>query len=116
MKNTNIDAHWNVWLWDINHDELEVYDVIPRFIYEFKRLKKKNIPDTIEKLSEWLNSEALHTFWSRCEYEILIYGWPPRKSNEKVDVYDQLQLNWEAFVNYFYENVYLKLTKNKRKA
>lgn len=115
MKNIKIDAHWNVWMWNFAHDKLEVYDVMPRFIDEFKSLKKKNIPDTIGKLSDWLNSEATYMFWSKCEYEMIIHGWPVRKNDEKIDIYEQLQLNWDVFVDYFYANVYLKLTKKRGK-
>lgn len=105
MKKRSVDTRWNVWIWDFNHDSLEVYDVMPRFIAAFKSLKKKDIPDTIEKLSDWLNSEAHYMFWSKCEYEMIIHGWPERKNDSKVDVYDQLKMNWDAFVEYFYNNI-----------
>ena len=48
----------------------------------------------------------MYYFWSKCEYEILITTWFERKDfkDEKIDVYDQLQLNWNAFIDYIWKN------------
>lgn len=105
MKKKNTDIKWNVWIWDFNHDSLEAYDVMPRFVSEYNRLKPKDRPDTLEDTSKWLKSEARYNFWAKCEYEMIIHGWPEQKNDSKVDVYDQLKMNWDVFVEYFYNNI-----------
>ena len=48
----------------------------------------------------------MYYFWSKCEYEIIITCWPKwdKFKEEKIDVYSQLNLNWDKFVNYIWEN------------
>ena len=99
-----------------------------------KDLKKQ--PDN--KKEEWFSKEVksavMYAFWSKYEYEIDITNHYPNISKEeylriksipeekikyiidvnltvqeRIDVSDQLMLNWETFVKYIYEN--LKLIK-----
>ena len=105
-KKADIQSY-NVWIWDFNSDSLESYDVIPRFVESIKRyIKPKNLPKTKEALNEILESDARYYFWSKCEYEMIIHGWPEQKNDQKVDVYQQLKLNWPIFLDFFWEQVY----------
>lgn len=80
------------------------------------------------KFSEALNALLMRRYWSRCEYEVVITSWPPRISpqeverlsaekkslyghlcpnleiEEKVDIYSQIKLNWNIFVDYIWNN------------
>ena len=105
-KKADIQSY-NVWIWDFNSDSLESYDVIPRFVESIKRyIKPKNLPKTKEALNEILESDARYYFWAKCEYEMIIHGWPEQKNDQKVDVYQQLKLNWPIFLDFFWEQVY----------
>ena len=98
---------YNVWIWDFNTDSLESYDVVPRFVESIKQyIKPKNLPKTKEALDEILESDARYCFWTKCEYEMIIHGWPEQKNDQKVDVYQQLKLNWSIFLDFFWEQVY----------
>lgn len=114
IKKNKFDFTWNVWLWNFNHDELETYDVVPIFMRELERLKKKDLPKTKKEFSEFLNGEAQYHFWSKCEYEMIIHGWPVGKKDVKVDVYDQLILNWDKFVDAFWNNLPKKFKSNSK--
>lgn len=48
----------------------------------------------------------MYYFWSKCEWEIIISGWPPRDdfNDAKIDVYDQVKLNWDKFVDYTWDH------------
>ena len=98
---------YNVWIWDFNHDALESYDVVPRFVESIRQYTKpKNLPKTKEALNEILESNVRYSFWSKCEYEMIIHGWPEQNNDQKVDVYQQLKLNWPIFLDFFWEQVY----------
>ena len=98
---------YNVWIWGFNTDSLESYDVVPRFVESIKQyIKPKNLPKTKEALDEILESDARYYFWSKCEYEMIIHGWPKQKNNYKASVYQQLRLNWPIFLDFFWEQVY----------
>ena len=70
-------------------------------------------------------------FWSRCEYEIVLTSWPPYITSEqvkeikesteevkyrktinlelakKIDVFAQIVNNWEPFINYIWDNLFI---------
>lgn len=96
---------WNVMNWSFNQDKLETYDVGPSFVSFYKSLKPKARPKTYDEIEKWLDSEARYHFWAKCEYEMIVHGWPAGKNDEKIDIYDQLKLNWNVFVNKFAEFV-----------
>ena len=106
MKKADIPSY-NVWIWDFNHDALESYDVVPRFVESIRQyIKPKSLPKTKEALDKILESDARYSFWSKCEYEMIIHGWPEQNNDQKVDVYQQLKLNWPIFLDFFWEQVY----------
>lgn len=109
-----------------------------------KIAKDKTITD-IETFAEKVDRALMHEYWSRCEYEVVVTSWPPYISNqeldrlikkreediadygkcyrltskldigEKIDVYAQIKLNWDVFIDYLWNNrdklKKLKITK-----
>ena len=47
-----------------------------------------------------LRGHALYYFWSKCEWEIVVSEWPNNTKGSKIDVFTQLRLNWDEFINY----------------
>lgn len=63
-----------------------------------KRFKFNGSLTCIEDfLEERLRSECMYYFWSKCEYEVVIQGWPNKDTEKKIDVYEQLEANWNIF-------------------
>ena len=105
-KKATIPSYY-VWIWNFNHDALEPYDVVPRFVESIKHyIKPKDRPKTKEALDKILESDARYYFWAKCEYEMIIHSWPVQKNDQKVDVYQQLKLNWPIFLDFFWEQIY----------
>ena len=48
----------------------------------------------------------MYYFWAKCEWEVLIKPWVGGKGVEdkKVDVCWQIMNNWDAFVDYVWNN------------
>lgn len=42
----------------------------------------------------------MYYFWSKCEYEIILSPWTGRADDIKIDVYDQIMMNFDSFVDY----------------
>ena len=97
---------WNVLNWDFNSDKLEVYDVGYRFVNAVDSDKLASLPKNYAELDDYLNSEAHYRFWAKCEYEMIITGWPQQKNEAKIDICTQLRLNWDRFVKAFWDEVY----------
>ena len=116
MKNkSDENFKWNVWIWDFNHDRLEQYDVVPMLLRELKSLRKEDFPMDKKSMNEELKSWARYHFWAKCEYEMIVHGWPVKKNDEKVDVYNQLMLNWDTFSEAFWKNVWKPIVDKKNK-
>lgn len=50
--------------------------------------------------------DLMYYFWSKCEWEINLSSWinPDRCNYLKIDVYDQVMLNFEQFIDYLWTN------------
>ena len=59
-----------------------------------------------EDFAKQLRTEVMYYFWAKCEWEVLIKPWVGSKGNEekKVDVCWQIMNNWDAFVDYVWNN------------
>lgn len=97
-----------VFNYNINHHQIEKYNVFKHSSF-YKDMKKR-----LEQAREgWLSKErfakevdnlARYYFHHKCEYEILVGGNPPSSDNTytKIDIYEQLKLNWDRFINYLW--------------
>ena len=114
---------WNVYAHDINRGEIRVWNVFKHGLFnrDVEKLLKEDL--TYEDFSKRLKRETMYYFWSKAEYEVVITSWAPHIDNkeldrlnaerekysqyrlhnvnldvgEKIDIYDQLLLNWEQF-------------------
>lgn len=85
------NVKFKVLLWDPNSDCVEDYDVLPYFRNKYKESKIK--PKTYDEFKQFVIDRSLCHFWSRCEYEIIITGWPVSKRKEKIDAHHQIKMN-----------------------
>ena len=108
MKDYVKDKVWNAYCIDLNKDELRQINVFgsARFskcanetIHEYKTDKID-----IETFKEELRRDLMYSFWSKYEYEVCITSvFDNRKVDEKIDVYQQVMINFDRFVEYVLE-------------
>lgn len=106
---------WNVYIGDFNSGTIESYNVFchAAFLEECKKIVKKHqkalkgngIFDR-QTFSNEIRRSMMYYFWGKCEWEIIIDHWPQsdRRKSEKVDVFDQVGLNWDVFIDYIWSN------------
>lgn len=105
-------------------------------------IAKKKYKDNYIKFAETIRSYLQYSYWSKCEYETIITSWPPYIDEEelnrlikerdeqiangnkffredvsletgyKIDIYTQVMLNWDRFIDYLWSNKHL-ITKKK---
>lgn len=97
MKSFNV-----IWQ-DFNARVFEPYDVMPYFVQEYHNSEKK--PQTFDEFKDFIKNKSQYRYWSRCEYEIIICGWPNTKTNEKWDIHRQIMMNIDIVTNILMENV-----------
>lgn len=106
---------WNVYIYNINKHKIEIYNIFEHGgFYKYVREAIKNNKNK-EEFVEQLKSELLYYFWSKAEWEVIITSWcggDKEKDAIKIDVYNQVMLNWDSFVNYVWNNKE-EILKNK---
>lgn len=98
---------WYVYYYNINKSEMTTFNILAH--YGFRR----SIEQAVRKYKkrdefvEQLRKELQHFFWSKSEYEIIISPWvggDREKESKKIDVYQQVMLNFDKFADYVWEN------------
>lgn len=127
MKKNKDTPKYNVLVWNFNYHRAESYDIMPHFINEWKKDKKrkhkiwnltfneecdKNIddtkmPETFDEFKKYLLRKSVYQYLSKCEYEIVISDWPCQSYEQKIDVHYQIEMNinviTKLFMNYILE-------------
>ena len=130
---------WNVYNRNFNARKIEPYNifdhwsfcedvdkVVKKYKKEIKKegLTKKQLEDLLKDFKEKIRRELQYYFWAKYEWEIGItepfsntlvdaytngrdYPW------EKIDVYDQVMMNWDIFFDYLYKNLVEKKKKDE---
>lgn len=97
---------WNVYINNFNRKEIEVYNIFQHtsFLQDCAKVAKKT--EDREEFARLIHRELYYYYWSKCEWEILLYDWPPRDTFNalKVDVAKQVELNWDRFIDYLWDN------------
>lgn len=95
---------FHVISWDINRKKVEYYDIFPYIIDCYKNVKNKEHFDTFDQCKAFIIKECRYRFWARCEYEIIVDGFPPFGKPQKIDIFDQVESNIDVitdlFINY----------------
>ena len=112
------------------------------FLKDGLLVAKKKYKDNFEEFADHIRSWLQHEYWSRSEYETVITSWPPYIEDEelerinkekadriekygkfyresvgltvgyKIDVFTQVMMNWDRFIEYVWNNKHL-ITEKK---
>lgn len=96
---------WNVYYENFNARRIEVYNVFShyRFWEDCIKNAKKN-KDNRENFEEQLKKDLQYYYWSKSEWEIILTSWQKNFNEEKIDVFEQVMLNWNRFAEYVWAN------------
>lgn len=109
---------WNVVYMSWNERQIKKFNIFAHdyFFEDCARSYRKCGEDREAFLAE-IRKILGYYFWSKCEWEIILSAWPPneRMKESKVDVCDQVVLNWDRFADYVWENRAAFRKRRKRK-
>lgn len=107
--------NWYVMDWDNDKPvainifyAIDIEDLKKKLKYKGKKPNKYNSIKNYDELREYLKSNFMYRFWSKCEHEILVSDWP--KGNEsavKIDVYAQISPNLDRITEYVIQELKL---------
>lgn len=92
---------WVVYRYDCNSKKIVHYDVL-NGRDEFLR-KIASRASSFEEFENELKGEMMRRYWSKFEHEITVSCYPidfNPDSSVKIDIYEQLKLNWKQFAEY----------------
>ena len=98
---------WNVYIEDINSGRIEVYNIFSHSMFRHACLDAlSDFSEDREALSKRVRGALQYYFWSKCEWETVVVSLIPtaRSVPRKIDVCEQVVLNWEAFLLYLFEH------------
>lgn len=99
---------FNVLIFDFNSKSLKYYNIIPYLVDCYYRKPKSKRPSSFEEFKEFIKGESLYQWWSRCEYELVITGFPIQDKQEKIDVHYQVLMNIDIITKLLMEEVSTK--------
>ena len=96
---------YNVLLVDINHEKEYKFNIFHgmRFLSCLMNLKARWKKDNTINLKEEVRHVLQYSYWAKAEYEIVVkclFG----KVEHKIDVYEQVMLNFDLFYGYLLTN------------
>ena len=106
-----MSKQWFVFVDDFNHRHIEKFNIFDHHFFS-KGCDKifKDNKDNKEVFAEEIRRELMYYFWSKCEWEVIVKSMF-YDNDKKIDVYQQVMLNYDSFINYLW-NYY---TNNKKK-
>ena len=104
---------WNVYYESWNDRKIKSFNIFNhgRFLEDLKKAAKKvhireDIPIEKQMFLDQMRRDLQYYFWSKCEWELVLASWVGREGTEdiKIDVFDQVMLNWPVFSEYVWQN------------
>lgn len=118
---------FNILLHNFNTNRVEKHNIMPYLVDTYKECKAANfwwpldnttvMPTHKNELVDFVKRVCKYKYWSRCQYEWLMLGWPYGKldtledchkildSSIKIDAWEQIEMNLDAVSDIFIENV-----------
>lgn len=110
------EMHWNVIAEDFNGRRIDAFDIFEHGGFADDVVKSyRKYRNDFGAFSEDVRKLLAYYFWSKCEWEVIISAWPPsdRIPERKVDVYEQVMLNWDVFIEYVWTMAHARKERNK---
>ena len=95
---------WNTIIYD--NGKIKYFNIFRNILFREAIEQIFRTPEqSREDIEEQVKKKAQWQFWGRCEYEIILSEWPssPKDNSYKLDVFEQLEANWERFIDYIYD-------------
>lgn len=98
---------WMVYKYNINTKKFEHWNIFEhsRFNEEIQMIMLES-GNTYEDFTEKICKSLFYYFWGKSEYELILKSWIATGEETKVDIYHQVMLNFEAFINYLWSKRY----------
>lgn len=100
LKRLNLE--WNAYYYSHNKNEIVKFNIFDHWRFNADVARDLKYDTYRDEFAKHLRSHLFYFYCSKCEYEVLISPWVGRKEEcvVKVDVFDQVMMNFDVFVEY----------------
>lgn len=102
-----LELQWYVYHQDPNGGAIEPWNIFQHVSFREAVIRhmKKFLTSSVRECDrrdfvKEVHSDLMYYFWCKAEYEIILKNWMGRDVEKKIDVYDQVMLNWPQFIAY----------------
>ena len=101
-----MNLEWNVWYYDQNIDKIRPFNIFDHkgfnndISYIFTQAPRIF---NITPFQKEINKIAMYYFWCKAEYEVNLCDWFKGDAKTKIDIYNQLKLNWDKFIGWLWQ-------------
>jgi len=110
------DMEWYVYVQNFNSKRIEKYNIFNHygFMEDVRKTYKKH-KDDYNAFCEDVKVSLMYYFWNKCEWEIILSGWPEYDGleEEKIDVYQQVMMNKDIFMKYVWDMAHARKRPNR---
>lgn len=102
MKTKKTNLVWKVYVYNRNSKGMEQYNLFENYNFLHSVAEHTRDCEDKEVFADIVSVYLMHYFWAKCEWEIIISPWIAQGQNEerKIDVYEQIMMNWDVFIDY----------------
>ena len=97
---------WNVFYYNINSQKIIEFNIFEHsgFLKDVKKCLKQC--ENKDDFAKEIKSSLMYYFWAKSEYEIIISAWCGGNGKEsvKIDIYRQVMMNWDKFIDYLWRS------------
>lgn len=108
---------YNVFRYNMNSKKIEHFDVFNHSsFYEACKEAFNKYKESPSEFSEAVRKNAFYYFAFKAEYEVLVRAWCGGTGEEeiKIDIYQQLQMNWNSFIAIAYGKIFADLIEEEK--
>ncbi len=98
-----IFIEWYVYYHDSNAQKIVKWNVFNHGYFAEKVNKLLQDKLSRSEFAEKLKRYLMYYMWSKCEYEIILSPCVGRADDIKIDIYDQIMMNFDSFIDYVWQ-------------
>lgn len=103
------NPEWIVFIKNTNSRRIELFNIFDHASFRedcnqiFRRIKHFDNEEFL-MFEEYIESIIKYYFWCKCEWEIMLSCFPhyEKFKDRKIDVYEQVMVNWDHFIDYLW--------------
>lgn len=98
---------YNVMIYGLNDGKFKSFNIFDHVSFREEVMKELAECETKKDFATKFRSTCMYYYWCKSEWEIITKPWLGRGEEEKIDVWYQIEQNFDMLVNYLWKDRYI---------